>query len=385
MPKVWMVIANYFPLWGGTQRQLKELAAALKTRGVDNFVITRGVKGSAGNDMVDGVTVVRIYVPGWGRFADSLCYIFGSFFWLLANRRRFDVLHCFQIFSPTTIGVLVKFFCPRVRVVVKVTSSNEFGEAAAVKKMPFLNVRRLLLKRVDLFFVVNERMRHELNDLGVADRLIELVPNGVTVPSRDAVESKRSARERLCIRAKKVVLFTGRFSREKNIDTLLYAWSSLGVSEANAQLILVGEGTKDRNIQGLIETLRLKLDIASTVQLAGKKDDITDYLAAADIFVNPSTSEGLSNSLLEAMAYALAVIAGDNDGNRQLVTHNRNGLLVKPRDVAELASAMRNLMENDSFARDLGTRACEKVSREYSMQMVVEAHLRGYGFRRNSD
>ena len=109
--------------------------------------------------------------------------------------------------------------------------------------------------------------------------------------------------------------------------------------------------------------------------LPGAFDDTEQVLEAADMFILPSYSEGMSLSLLEAMAAGIPVVASDIAGNRALVTHDQSGLLVPARDVRGLSAAIVRLMEQPAIRSSLGSRARQEVQAKYSLEKMGREHL----------
>ena len=247
-----MVISTYFPVWGGAQRQLYQIGKYLLEQKVELFILTRHLPGTKSYEKIGGIDVYRVFVTNRFRILDSLLYTFLSLLWLVKNRRRFDILHCYQIYSPTSIAVLAKKLLRKIKVVVKVTASNEYGETKEIIRLPFTNLRIKLLNNVDKFLVVNRHMEKELTVLGIPSSRIEYIPNGVEIPEESSFqpEVKSRFRKLLGLNFKKIAIFTGRLSEEKCLDTLLLSWSRVcSKLHLEAHLIILGEGGKERNVE----------------------------------------------------------------------------------------------------------------------------------------
>jgi glycosyltransferase involved in cell wall biosynthesis len=113
------------------------------------------------------------------------------------------------------------------------------------------------------------------------------------------------------------------------------------------------------------------------VWLAGERSDIPDAMAAMNVFVMPSLSEGISNTLLEAMASGLPVIATNVGGNPELVADGHNGLLVPAADPAALSAAMMALFRTPGRVRPWGGGA-RAVLQEFSLDAMVGSYLSLY-------
>ena len=118
--------------------------------------------------------------------------------------------------------------------------------------------------------------------------------------------------------------------------------------------------------------------------MPGTFDDVSDILRAATVFVLPSHAEGLSLSLLEAMANERAVIASRVPGNQQVVTHRENGLLVPPKNPAILAEALQEILEQPEQAAAYGQAARQHVTQHFSLETMAERHLAAIEATRNA-
>ena len=184
-------------------------------------------------------------------------------------------------------------------------------------------------------------------------------------PGPSAVESSLLPRPR--------VVFTGRLHPQKNLPLLLEAWAA-AAWRTPANLILIGPGS-DR--QALAE-LAASLGISDRVQFVGAVPDPADHLRAADIFVLPSVAEGMSNSLLEAMATALPCVVSGIGGNTDLIDDGRTGVLVPEASPNAWSSALIGLLRDPSRAKALGAAARSRIDSEFSLRVVVDRYVELY-------
>jgi glycosyltransferase involved in cell wall biosynthesis len=117
------------------------------------------------------------------------------------------------------------------------------------------------------------------------------------------------------------------------------------------------------------------LGLSGRVVLPGSFDNVDDVLAAADLFVLPSESEGLSHALLEAMAAGLPIVATDIPGNAVAIRDGVEGSLVRPRDSAALAAAIDKIFADPPRAAELGAAARHRAQECFSLERMVDAHL----------
>lgn len=369
--KVCMVIAGYYPNYSGAEKQLRQLMATnVFFNNIDCLVLTRKRKNLSNYELMDGIPIYRVSTFGSGIFA-ALTFVLFSFFWLIKNRQKFDILHCHQLHSSSTIGILGKLLLKR-KVISKVTRSGTYGELNEIERLPFARLRiKLLRSHLDKVIILNKEMGQELRLRNFSQGKIAFIPNGVKIDNGIGLLDceKETLRRKLNLPSGKLLLYTGQMNRTKGISSLLKAWRLIREQKADAKLLLLGE-INDPAIQVSSES-------DESIFCLGKVEDIHDYLKACDIFILPSLSEGMSNSLLEAMVSGLAIVATDIAGNRELIIDRKNGLLVKPQDIQGLAAAMLKLIEDEPFALKLAQQARLDV-RQYDINRIGDVYFRLY-------
>jgi glycosyltransferase involved in cell wall biosynthesis len=190
-----------------------------------------------------------------------------------------------------------------------------------------------------------------------------VVRNAVAVPER--VEARAE-------RATPLLVTVGRFQRPKDFTSLLRALSMLDKGSYRAEL--VGDGP----LRGAVEAEIAGLGLANTVTLRGELARADGVLAAADVFVLSSDSEGFPMSILEAMAAALPVVATAVGGIPELVINGETGLLVPARDPASFAHAIRTLLGDGELRRRMGEAGRERVRASFDLATFLRAHVEIY-------
>jgi glycosyltransferase involved in cell wall biosynthesis len=160
----------------------------------------------------------------------------------------------------------------------------------------------------------------------------------------------------------------GRLDPIKNHAGLFRSLKEIIPSIKNVKLVVVGDG----NIKTKLESLSTSLGIAPHVKLLGNRIDIPQLLSALDIFILPSFSEGFSLALLEAMAAKKPIIASNVGGNKDIIMHEVNGLLVDPNNTYDIASAVLKLYKDPLVRAKLADSAYELVSEKYSIGAMVK-------------
>jgi glycosyltransferase involved in cell wall biosynthesis len=139
-------------------------------------------------------------------------------------------------------------------------------------------------------------------------------------------------------------------------------------------LVIVGEGP----LRPILETCIGEEGVQEQVWLAGNRDDVPALLRMMDLFILPSLGEGISNTLLEAMASGLPLIATRVGGNTELVEEGRNGLLVPAGDPEALARAIGIYVTDAALMRKHGEEGRVKVAEQFDWDHCVRSYLGVY-------
>lgn len=184
-----------------------------------------------------------------------------------------------------------------------------------------------------------------------------------------AAHARHKMREEFGFREEDVVVvMSGRFRSEKGHDLLLAAAPRVVERVPNVKFLLLGAGS----LQGkVLEDLR-RSGVAESFVVAGFRSDVPECLAAADIAVQPSRSEGLGTAVLEASAAALPVVATAVGGIPDIVVHGVTGLLVPPENPSALADALTQLAKNAEQRTALGHAGRKRVASLFSVDVLVE-------------
>jgi glycosyltransferase involved in cell wall biosynthesis len=171
-----------------------------------------------------------------------------------------------------------------------------------------------------------------------------------------------------------MVLSTGRLAEQKGLEYLIRAAALLRKDLPSARIVLAGDGPLEQRLSKLVSGLELE----DMVLLLGLRSDIGDLLAASDLVVLPSLWEGLSISLLEAMAAGKPVVTTTVGGNREVTNDGETAVLVPPKDPASLAAAIRTLASDPDRLEELGRRGKQAQLERYTLQRMLDAYLDEY-------
>jgi len=170
----------------------------------------------------------------------------------------------------------------------------------------------------------------------------------------------------------------GRFEPIKDQLTLLQAFTDLleksPLAKERARLVLVGDGQLKPQLEQFVNDQGLQ----AFVRLTGKRNDVAHVLQAFDVFVLPSLGEGISNTILEAMASGLPVLATDVGGNAELVEPEVTGQLVPSSRPDIMAKKMLEYLELPECIQKQGALAVNRVQQRFSIEQMVEKYMSVY-------
>jgi len=208
---------------------------------------------------------------------------------------------------------------------------------------------------------------------GLGRHDIHVIPNGIAIPRESHYRNDFPVRSEFQIdRSAPVIAVISRLVRTKGLEYFLEAATAVSARFPSARFLIVGGACAEPEHRAELENRTAQLNLNGKVIFTGARNDVSQILREVDISVLPSLSESFSNTLLESMAHGIPVIATSVGGNPEIITDGVNGLLVPPRDPAELTLAMNTLLESPELARRLGKAAREKVVREYSLERLLQ-------------
>lgn len=245
----------------------------------------------------------------------------------------------------------------------------------------YVLLRRLFRPLVQRYVPMSKDLETWLiKDIQVPGNKITQIYNGVDMSQFKIIAPKPLAILPLEFRSSKLMLIgtVGRQVPVKDHITLVKAFIQLIQTHPEAKqkvrLILVGTGV----LQSTLRDLCLTAKIEAFVWFAGERPDVSTLMQTFDLFVLPSINEGISNTILEAMATGLPVIATHVGGNMELVINNKTGYLVKKQNPIEMAEAFKKYIDDPDLLKthgDAGRVLCEE---RFSLQRMMADYSQVY-------
>ena len=361
-PRVLHVVIGLGP--GGTERLVVELARRATAR-VDAAVCCLEDVGEWGEILKDeGFTVTALHRrPG---FRPALGMAVAG----VASAFRANVLHCHQ-YSPFVYGCIARVRYGAARLLF--TEHGRLADAPPSGKRRTAN--RLFARLPDRVFTVSDDLRRHLATEGFNPADVDVIYNGVDALAMPTDGERLEMRARLDLPPDAVVVGTvARLDPVKNLETLIEATRlAARTGPLSPVLLVVGDGP-ERN--GL-EARAREAGPSDRVRFLGHRDDARRVLAACDIYANSSTFEGISLTILEAMAAGLPIVATAVGGTPEIVDASC-GVLTPPRDAARLANALVSLASDRARRMEMGAAGRRAVEARFTLDRMVDDYVRVY-------
>lgn len=364
--RILTVVDGFYPSTGGAELQAGLISRALVAEGHEVTILAPRLEAHRPlREEIDGIAVERIGYPRVRLLgALVLCLKFG---WrLYARRREYDAIHIHMAKNLASVAGLLRPLLKRP-VVVKISGAWEFEGGIldpALRRKPAVRLMNACIRRVDCVQCISGFTRRMLIDAGYAPKRIRMIPN--------AVDARRF---RLAAPGEGMpsVLFVGRIEKVKGLDVLLDAWPAVR-ARVDAQLVIAGDGT----VLAELRQQARQRGIEDSVRFLGNVSNVADWLASSTLYVQPSRQEGLPNSVLEAMAAGLPVVATQVSGNEDLVDDGRNGRLVPADRPEPLAEALIEILSDRARARAMGRESRRIIEERYEMPVILASLTRVY-------
>jgi len=241
-----------------------------------------------------------------------------------------------------------------------------------------LRVQRWVCGLADRIVVNADAVRDWLVEDGYEARKIHVIRNGARMTLFETASGESPIRTELGIPAvAKVVMMVSRLNPQKGIEHLLESVPAILARVPDAWFVIVGDvvmgsSAEEEAYACLLASRARELGVAGRVVFTGLRRDIPNLLAAADLSVLPSLSEGLPNSVIEAMAAGLPVVATKVGGIPELIQQGRNGLLVAPGNKSALVESITALLSNPFLSRRLGEAARIRIKTGFSFEKMFQ-------------
>ncbi|MCW4007338.1 MAG: glycosyltransferase family 4 protein [Candidatus Bathyarchaeota archaeon] len=360
--RVLMISPCYYPVRGGTETIVRNLAITLNKNVIQTDVMTFNVnqnrkpKWRGETEKIDGITVFRIPALNWLwklhsiRITAGVNFVPGRFTNILKN---YDILHFheFELSFP---------FFSLFRKKPKLLHLHGINPNFLKRH----HISRLLLKHVaQMYISISKQMTRELIALGLQESRISYVPNGIDT---NFFKPEKPKEENL-------LLYVGRISELKGLHILI---KTLRYLKENVHLVIIGPPDWNTNYyQNLLYLIEKenskglhKIDYLGAME----QSEIVKWYQKASLLVLPSYAEGFPVTILEALSCETPVIATPVGGIPEIIENNKTGILIPPGDPKRLAEALAYLLENETIRFRMASEGQKLVKEQYSIDVVCK-------------
>jgi len=371
--KILVFAAYYYPHVGGYEKNIHELNKRLRQRGHEIGIVTCNTDKAVPQEELDGIHIYRL--PAWNIMGGTypIPKPTPATFKVLRKlcKKQFDLVNTqTRFFFTSFIGLVFARFkrVPLVHTERGTRHSitpNKLAEA--IGKIYDHTIGSLIVKAAWKNIGVSQAACDFAKHLGAKDSIV--IYNGIDTNVFRRTET--NLREQLELNGATVITFVGRLIYAKGVQDLISAFAKVEeLVPAKMKLLIVGDGPHRKNLEGQVQQEGCGTDILFLGQKTQK--EVAEILSAADIFVNPSYSEGLPTSVMEAASVGLPIVATDVGGTREIISHGETGILIKPGQPQQMAEAILSLIRNGRMASKLGTAARNMVSQKFDWDKLTQ-------------
>lgn len=285
----------------------------------------------------------------------------------IIDTEQYEIIHC-----HTPMGGAIGRLAARsarkkgTKVIYTAHGFHFFKGAPLVNWLAYYPAERWLAKYTDVLITINTE-DYEIAKKFKVNR-IEYVPGvGIDTDKFKNIEVNRTEkRESLGVSEDDfMIISVGELNKNKNHQVIIRAIAKL--RNEKIKYVLCGQGPLETELRELAK----ELDVENQVKFLGFRKDVPDLMKVADLFAFPSYREGLSLSLMEAMASGLPVVCSEIRGNTDLIEDGKGGYLVEPSDVEGFAKYIKELIEDSRLRSEFGDFNHKKIE-NYSIENVLK-------------
>jgi glycosyltransferase involved in cell wall biosynthesis len=291
----------------------------------------------------------------------------------LIRSRKIEVCHTImeRATNAATVALISKAMnVPYVHTVQGIGTKTGRPFVDFIGEVYKLMVSRMVLKWAKRVIVLSEGLAEYAIRLGASSSHIAVISSGIDCSyfdpgKHEVVETAKKVRDKIDVEDEVIIGYIGRLVPVKGLKYLLTAMNEVQREYANTHLLMVGDGFQKKELKRMSDRLKIN------ATFVGWEKDVLPFYAAIDIFVLPSVLEGLSNSLLEAMAMGKPVIATDVGGNKDVIVDGENGFLIPSGNPSSMSSKLKRLIEREDLRKEMGSINRETVKRRFSWEDTV--------------
>ncbi|WP_158907805.1 glycosyltransferase family 4 protein [Rectinema subterraneum] len=381
-----MITRYYYPHCGGNENQAKLLAEYLSkyTNANIRIITSHYSKKLPKNQNINNVNVDRlscIEIKNINKFPKIIrnilfliqeySFIIAIYIYLKKNIKYYDIVHVHQ---SSWLCLIPTYFAKanNIPIIIKESTLNGF-QYLKYLLLP-QKIKYYVIKKAE-FIAISTMIERNLIEQGVIKEKISLIPN--------AIEINKFRKFRKCYNGldnnDNIILYVGNYKQGniKGLDILLKAVAIVKNKYPNIKLRIIGDG----NINSYKDII-IKENLNEIIENLGQQNDISKFFLDVKIFVLPSRSEGMSNSLLEAMAAGIPCVATRVSGVEDIIKDSENGFIVEKEDYMAIAERIIDILKDKRLSKKFYIESAY-ISKKFDISIIADKYINLYGKFKN--
>jgi glycosyltransferase involved in cell wall biosynthesis len=284
-----------------------------------------------------------------------------------------EVVHMWAHFYPSSLLLMLKaFFHPKTRVILTMDTlpgySFSMGPVMdALFKLYTWTLGRIVYGIPDIITLYGHSLLPHAKRSGINMKKVRVIPTGIiehSVPSRE--EARTTIQKELQIEEKEIVLYAGLINPRKRVEDVL----SVATEHPDVHFLIAGDGPNKEKLERVASE-------QGNVTFLGWRNDLLTLMRAADIFLFPSSAEGLPGVVMEAMYCETPVVTTRIPCTTDLITHKKEGMLCKTGDTKAMSKALKHLQQQ-KVRKEYARAAKKKITTQYSWKTILKEYEKLY-------
>ena len=367
------VVHTFIPeTYGGAEQQTLRLASNLKNNNFEAFILAPRLKKETASESFERNVLVKRFkvnnLPNLGgrNIFSFIIWSLKLIYWLIKNSNKFDIIHVIHGRLHSAPAIFAAKILKKPVLVKLGRGGKKYFDVNAVNKKKVIGkfFSRYILKNTTGWIANSKMIESDLKGHNIKDELIHKIYNGIDIDKIRINEFRKN----------KTFLVIARLSEEKLCDQIIRVFSKLS-ENLNVKLIFLGDGPLEEDLVKMTK----QLNQSHRVFFKGAVKNVREYLIASDFYVSASQSEGMSNSLLEAMSLGIPAITSNVSGVNEIVFDNQNGFVFEPNDEKFFyAKIIKAISCNEEKYINISRLASEHILKNFSINLIAKKHIELY-------
>lgn len=358
--------------YGGAEQQTLRLNLELQTKNIKTIILSpRLKKETPKQNFIENIFIKRFKVnnlPSLGGryFFSFFIWSIKLIYWLIKNSNNYDLIHIIHGRLHSVPAIFAAKILKKPVIVKLGRGGEKFFDIDAVNNKKIIGpfFAKFILRNVSGWIANSKMIENDLKKNKIEEAKIHKIYNGINIKN---IRINKFRKE-------KTFVVVGRLEEEKSCDQIINIFSKIP-EKFNVKLIFLGDGSQ----QNYLESLANQLKQTHRIIFKGAIDNVNQYLINSDFYLSASTSEGMSNSLIESMALGIPGIVSNVSGVEEIVVDNKNGFIFDSQDEKGLYTKLIdaiNCSEKDYI--QLSRLASEHILQNFSINDISVKHIKLY-------